>query len=109
MQRENALNADAETHASYGKRSTRSAALLRYHNPFERLQALLFLLAFPFLQANVDAHRVARAKFGEVFAQLRFMQFSDNRIHVRIPCRPTQAGPALQRQTPIIAKYSQFT
>src|SRR5579859_4454290 len=75
----------------------------------ERLQALFFLLALAFLQADVDAHRVAGAKFGKVFAHLRFMEFGYNRIHVRIPCRPTQAGPALQRQTLIIAKYSQFT
>jgi hypothetical protein len=40
---------------------------------------------------------------------LRFMQFGYNQVHVRIPCRPTQAGPALQKQTPIIAKYSRFT
>src|SRR6266436_2732382 len=70
---ENAFNANAETHAAHSERGTRSAALLGDHHPFESLQALFFLLALAFLQADVDADRVARAKFREVFAQLRFM------------------------------------
>src|SRR5579863_9367307 len=54
MERENALNADAKAHAAHGKRSTRSTALLGDDDPFERLEAFLFLLAFTFLQADVD-------------------------------------------------------
>jgi len=46
---------------------------LEITHALEGLEALLHLLAFAFLQADVDAHGVARAELGEVFAQLRFM------------------------------------
>jgi len=53
-------------------------------HPSKGLQAFLGLLAFAFLQAHVDAHGVARAELGEVFAQLRFMEFTNYRIHVPV-------------------------
>src|SRR2546429_163431 len=73
MEREDALDADAKTDPPHRKCRARRAALLRDHHTFECLEAFLHLFAFTFLQANVDAHGVTRAKLGEVFAQLRFM------------------------------------
>ena len=54
MERENALDADAKAHATHGKRGTGGTALLGDDDPFERLEAFLFLLAFAFLQADVE-------------------------------------------------------
>src|SRR5262249_9592452 len=73
VQREDALDASAEADAAHGEGGARGAALLRDHNAFERLDALLDLFAFAFLEANVDANAVPRTEVGEVFAQLRFM------------------------------------
>src|SRR5260370_24711518 len=73
MEWEDAFDAYAKTDPAYRKRGTGRAALLGDHHAFECLQALLDLFAFAFLQADVDAHGVARATLGEVFAQLRFM------------------------------------
>src|SRR6266851_6922022 len=73
MQRENALDADAKTDPAHGKGGAGGPALLGDHHTLERLEALLHLLAFAFLQADVDTHGVAWAELGEVFAQLRFV------------------------------------
>src|SRR5262249_8593704 len=73
VQREDALDAGAEANAADREGGAGGAALLRDHNPFERLDALLDLFAFAFLEANVDADAVARTEVGKVFAQLRFM------------------------------------
>ena len=73
MERENALDADAKTDPAHRKCGARRAALLGNHHTFECLEAFLDLFPFTFLQADVDAHGVTRAKLGEVFAQLRFM------------------------------------
>src|SRR6266851_3721455 len=73
VQRENALDADAKTDPAHGKGGAGGPALLGDHHTLERLEALLHLLAFAFLQADVDTHGVAWAELGEVFAQLRFV------------------------------------
>src|ERR1700682_2874125 len=73
MQREDALDTHPKTDAPHCKGGAGSPALLRNHYTFESLQALFHLLAFAFLQSYVYAHRIARAKLREVFAQLRFM------------------------------------
>src|SRR2546428_4604175 len=73
VQRENALDADAKADAAHGKCCTGRPAFLGDHHALERLEALLHLLAFTFLQADVDANGIARAELGEVFAQLRFV------------------------------------
>ncbi len=84
MQRENAFDANAKADPAHRKGGPRRPALLGDHHAFECLEALLHLLAFAFLQADVYAHGIARAKFGEVFAQLRFMQFLNYGIHVPV-------------------------
>src|SRR5208337_2489166 len=81
VQRENALHSRAETHAAHGKRGTAGSSLLRDHHAFKRLDAFLDFLAFAFQQADVYPHGVAGAKLGEVFAQLRFVQLTNYRIH----------------------------
>src|SRR6267143_519789 len=73
VQRKDALDADAKTDPAHRKGGAGRPALLGDHHALECLEALLHLLAFAFLQADVDAHGVARAELGEVFAQLRFM------------------------------------
>src|SRR5712691_1238714 len=71
VQWENAFDADAKADPTHRKGCTGRPALFGDHDAFERLQAFLYLLAFAFLQADVDAHGVTRAELGEVFAQLR--------------------------------------
>src|SRR5882762_3314333 len=73
VQRKNALDTYAKAHPAHRERRTGRSALLGDHHAFERLQALLFLLAVAFLQADIDTDGVTRPEFGEVFAQLRFM------------------------------------
>ena len=73
MQRKNALDAHAKTDPAHRKGRAGRPALLGDHHALEGLEALLHFLAFAFLEADVDAHGVARAEFREVFAQLRFM------------------------------------
>src|SRR5690349_14361225 len=104
MQREDALDAYAKADAANRESGAGGAAFLRDHHTFKSLEAFLFLFALAFLEADVHANGIARAELGEVFAQLRFMQFANCRVHVRASFRPTQAGPALERQTLIIEK-----
>src|SRR6266849_7200242 len=73
LQREDALNAHPKAHAPHRKGGAGGPALLRNHHALKGLQALFHLFAFAFLEPYVHAHRIARAKLGEVFAQLRFM------------------------------------
>src|SRR5713226_2126588 len=84
VQRENAFDADAKTDSAHCKGGTGRPALLGDHHALECLEALLHLLAFAFLQADVDAHGIARAELGEVFAQLRFVQLLNSGIHVPV-------------------------
>src|SRR5262249_46904191 len=93
-----ALDAGAKAHAADGEGGAGSAALLGNHYAFKSLQALFFLFAFAFLQAHVHANGVAWAEFGEVVAQLRFMQFTDCRIHVRSSLQ-THSGGASTSET----------
>ena len=73
MQRKDALNAYAKAHPADGERRSRRSTFLGDDHAFEGLQALFFLLAVAFLQADIDTDGVTRPEFGEVFAQLRFM------------------------------------
>src|SRR5262249_36545583 len=82
VQREDALDAGAEADATNSEGSAGGAAFLGDHNSFERLDALLDLFAFAFLEADVDANAIAGAEVGEVFAQLRFMKLLNYRMHV---------------------------
>jgi len=41
------------------------------------------MIAFAFEEADVDADGVARTEIGQIFAQLRFMEFANHRIHFR--------------------------
>src|ERR1700760_1248416 len=105
MQRENALDADAEVDATHRKGGAGSAAFFGNYYAFKSLEALFFLLAFAFFEANVHANAVAGAKLGQIFAQLRFMQFLNYRIHCLIPCSPAQTGLALKAQSVIIVEF----
>src|ERR1700693_6469838 len=99
MQRENSLNPPAKANAPHRERRARRPPLLRNHHALKRLQALLFLLAFAFLQPHIYSYAVARTKLRQIFAQLRFMQFSYYRIHCSFPADPlkrrqhTKANP----------------
>src|SRR5258708_1600621 len=73
VQRKNSLDANAKADPAHRKGCAGRPALLGDHHTLECLEALLHLLAFAFLQADVDAHGISRAKLGEVFAQLPFM------------------------------------
>ena len=61
---------------------------------------------FAFQQAHVDPHRIPGTKFGEVFAQLRFMQLTNYRIHFLYSLQ-THSGGASTSWT--ITNYSQTT
>src|SRR6266478_3790758 len=67
VQRKNALDTYAKTYPAHGEGCSGRSALLGNHHAFERLQALLFLLAVAFLQAHIDTDGVAWPEFGEVF------------------------------------------
>src|SRR6266478_4977145 len=73
VQRKNALDTYAKADPAYRECCSGRSTLLGDDHAFEGLQALLFLLAVAFLQANIDTDGVTRPEFGEVFAQLRFM------------------------------------
>src|SRR5260221_6617783 len=83
MQRKNALHAGAEADPAHSEGRAGCAALLGNHHTFKSLNAFLDLFAFAFLQAHVHFDGVARTKFRQIFAQLRFMEFTDDQIHVR--------------------------
>ena len=108
MEREDALNAGAKADAADREGGARSAAFLGNDHAFKGLDAFLDLFAFAFEEADVDADGVTRAKLRQIFAQLHFMKFANHRIHFRIPRRPTQAGPALLRQSQIIRENAQI-
>src|SRR5437660_12914288 len=73
MERENELDADAKTDPAHRKCGARRAALLGDHHTFECLVAFLDLFAFTFLQSDVVADGVTRAKLGDDFAKLSFI------------------------------------
>src|SRR6267142_1828896 len=73
VQRKDALDANAKTDPAHRKGGAGRPALLGDHHALECLEALLHLLAFAFLQADVDAYGVTGAELGKVFAQLLFM------------------------------------
>ena len=81
MQREDAFHAGAEADAAHREAGTAGAALLGNHHAFESLDAFLDLFPFAFEQTDIHFNRIAGAKLGEVFAQLRFMQLTNYRIH----------------------------
>ena len=81
MQREDALHAGAKAHAAHGKAGAAGPALLRNHHTFKCLDAFLDLFALAFEKADIHPYGVAGAKVGEVFAQLRFVQLTNYRIH----------------------------
>src|SRR5213082_181529 len=83
MQWKDALNAYTKADAADGESGAGGPAFLRDHHAFKSLEAFLFLLTLAFLQADVHANSITRAELGKVFAQLRFMQFTDCRVHVR--------------------------
>src|SRR5260370_35379944 len=68
VQRKDALDANAKTDPAHRARRAGGPSLLGDHHALECLEALLHLPAFAVLQADVDAHGVARAEVGEVFA-----------------------------------------
>src|SRR6267378_4126592 len=105
VQRKNALDANAKTDPTHSKGGAGRPALLGDHHPLECLEALLHLLAFAFLQADVDAHGVPRAELREVFAQLRFMESTNYRIHVLVSLQ-TRSGRASSLET--ISDYRQI-
>src|SRR5882757_138073 len=97
MQREDALDAHAETHTAHGEARAAGAALLRNHHAFKCLDAFLDLLAFAFHQAYVHLDGVAGAELGEIFAQLRFMQLLNDRIHFRCSLQTHSGGASTSK------------
>src|SRR6266481_1724607 len=97
MQRENAFDAYAETHATNSEARAAGAALLRNHHAFKGLDAFLDLFAFAFHQAHVHLDGVAGAELGEIFAQLRFMQLLNDRIHFRYSLQTHSGGASTSK------------
>src|SRR6185503_5746962 len=67
VQRKNSLDADAEARFSDGDRFARATVLASDHDTFECLQSFL---RFGFLDAHVNAYRIARLKLRNVIPQL---------------------------------------
>jgi hypothetical protein len=67
MERENPFNTNAEARFTDGNGFSGTAVLTRNDYTFKRLQALLSLR---FLDANVNAHSIARLKLGNILSQL---------------------------------------
>lgn len=82
VQREYAFHAGAETDAPHREGRAAGTAFLRNHHSFKSLDAFLDLFPFALEKADIHAHGVAGTKFGEVFAQLRFVQLTNYRIHL---------------------------
>ena len=83
MQRERALDADAERVLADGERLAGAGALALDHDPLEHLDPLARALD----HAEVDAHRVARLE-PRHFAQLTALDVLDDRAHVERGRRP---------------------
>ena len=83
MQRERALDADAEGVLADGEGLARARALPLDHDPLEHLDPL----AGAFDHAEVHAHRVARLEPRD-FAQLTALDVLDDRAHVERGRRP---------------------
>lgn len=81
MEREDALYAGSETDAAYGESGAGRATLFGDDDAFKGLNTFLDLVAFAFKKADIHLDRVARAEVGQIFAQLRFMEFANHRIH----------------------------
>src|SRR5215831_7564526 len=81
MERKYALYAGAKADAAHGEGGARRATLFGDDHAFKGLDAFFDLVAFAFKEADVDLDRVARAEVGQIFAQLRFMEFANRRIH----------------------------
>ena len=67
MEREDPFNTNPEARLANGNGLSGTSVLARNDYAFKRLQPLL---GFRFLDANVNAHRVARLKLGNVLSQL---------------------------------------
>ena len=67
MEREDPFNANPEARLAHGNGFSGTAVLARNDHAFKRLQALLGLR---FLDANVNAHRIAGLKLGNILSQL---------------------------------------
>src|ERR1700739_2475766 len=98
-QREDAFDANAKTHAADGKAGAAGAALLRNHHPFKRLDAFLDLFAFTFQKAHMHLDGVAGTELGKIFAQLRFMQLLNYRIHFRYSLQTHSGGASTSETT----------
>src|SRR5947209_10088965 len=106
MQWEDSLDADAKADAPHRKRRLSESPALADDYALIGLDALFFALRL--FEAHVHPHGITWAKVGDVFAQLRLLDFFQDHAHVDSPCRPTQVGPARQRQTTSIAKTQAF-
>ena len=73
MRRENALDADAEADAANREARPRVRAALLDDHALELLDA--FLIAFGFLQSDVDANGIARAEGRQVLSHLSLLVF----------------------------------
>ena len=83
MERERALDADAEGLLADGERLARTGALALDHDPLEYLDALALALD----HLEVHTHGVARLEAGHL-AQLRALDVLDDRAHVKRGRRP---------------------
>src|ERR1700676_4322971 len=79
MEREDAVNAHAKDNPADRGGGAGGAAFLRDDHAFKSLKAFLFLIAFALFEADVHADGIAGAEVRKIGAQLRVVQFLDNR------------------------------
>jgi hypothetical protein len=105
IDRENALDADAEAHPADRKRRAVLLAALANHNALERLDAFLFLFAFGrFLQPDVDTDGVTGTKRGDILTSLALVDLLQNAIHVRSPGQTHYGGASAKKQSRVMIR-----
>src|SRR3984957_8373181 len=95
MHGENSLDANSEAHSTHRERFAQHFAASAHHHAFERLDALF--IALTFFQADVDANGIARAEFGEIFAELRVLHTAKYRFHFYLSVQTRSGGASLRR------------
>src|SRR5271154_3975351 len=104
MHREDALHADAETHAAHREGFAEQLTAAAHDHALKRLDALFIALAL--FQADINFHRIAGTEIGMILANLGLLRFMNDRIH-DIISRQTRSGGASTRRT--ISNSSAFT
>src|SRR5579872_3774578 len=103
MHREDSLHADPEADSTHRERFAQHFATAAHHHALERLDALFIALAL--FQADVHANGIARAEFGEIFAELRVLHTANYRFHFYLSVQTRSGGASLRRT---ICDFTEF-